>query len=190
MKPHVRIIGIDDAPFNFKDGSVLVVGTIVRLPNYLEGVMKTEIQVDGTDSTEKLGEMFNSSKYSEQLELIMLDGIALGGFNIVNLRRLHNETGIPVCTITRDRPDMDSIKKALENKFEDWKERWSLIKDIELVEVETEHKSIYVSHVGIELDDLKGLIRKSTVLGALPEPIRIAHLIASAMKTGESYGRA
>jgi endonuclease V-like protein UPF0215 family len=65
-----------------------------------------------------------------------------------------------------------------------------LIKDIELIEVETEHNPLFVSQVGMEIEELKGIIRKSTVIGALPEPIRIAHLIASAMKTGESYGRA
>jgi endonuclease V-like protein UPF0215 family len=43
MKPHVRIIGIDDAPFNFSDERVLVVGAVIRLLDYLEGVMKTEI---------------------------------------------------------------------------------------------------------------------------------------------------
>lgn len=190
MKPHVRIIGIDDAPFNFSDESVLVVGAVIRLLDYLEGVMKTEIRVDGTDSTDRLLQLLKNSRYLEQLELIMLDGIALGGFNIIDLERLHKETGIPVCTVTRDRPDMDSIQSALKQKFDDWRERWSLIENIELVEVETGHNPLFVSQVGMEIDELKGIIRKSTVIGALPEPIRIAHLIASAMKTGESYGRA
>jgi len=190
MKPHIRILGIDDAPFSFGDKEVLVVGAVVRLPNYLDGVMRTTIEVDGSDSTSKLSTMLNNSRFKDQIELIMLDGIALGGFNVVDLEKVVDETGIPICTITRDEPDMDSIREALENKFGDWKLRWSLIEKIELVKIKTEHKPIYVSHAGITLEDLKPFIKKSTVRGALPEPIRIAHLIASAMKTGESYGRA
>jgi hypothetical protein len=47
-----------------------------------------------------------------------------------------------------------------------------------------------VQHVGIGFAELKSVIRKSTVRGALPEPIRVAHLIVTAFKRGESYGRA
>ena len=57
MKPHVRVLGIDDSPFKFGDEKALVVGALVRIPNYLESVMKTEVTVDGTDSTDQLVEM-------------------------------------------------------------------------------------------------------------------------------------
>jgi len=190
MKPQVRVVGIDDAPFKFSEERVLVVGAVVRLPNYLEGVMRTEIGIDGTDSTTQLVTMLNNSRYKDQLELVMLDGIAFGGFNIIDLDKVFQETGIPVCSITRDEPDMDSIKKALKQKFKDWQVRWKLIVKAKLVELETQHKPVHVGYSGLKLEDLKLLVKRTTVRGALPEPIRIAHLIASAMKTGESYGRA
>ena len=190
MKPHVRILGIDDAPFKFSDETTLVVGAVVRLPDYLDGVMRTELEVDGSDSTEKLLEMLGRSRFKEQLELIMLDGIALGGFNVVDLGALHRKLDIPVCTVTREEPNMVAIKAALSKKFDDWEYRWGLIEQYEMKKVETEHKPLFVSHAGISFDELKVLIKLSTVRGALPEPIRIAHLIASAMKTGESYGKA
>ncbi|MFQ5911010.1 MAG: DUF99 family protein, partial [Thermoplasmata archaeon] len=47
-----------------------------------------------------------------------------------------------------------------------------------------------VQYAGISFDKLRILIGKSTLRGALPEPIRVAHLIGTAMKRGESYGRA
>jgi endonuclease V-like protein UPF0215 family len=190
MKPYIRVLGIDDAPFRFSQKEVIVVGAVIRVPGYLEGVMKTVVQVDGMDSTSMLLEMFKTSRFKQQIRLIMLDGIALGGFNIVDVKTLNKESGIPVCTITRDKPDMDSIKMALKKKFTDWKPRWELMENNKLVKMETSYKPIYVSCVGIKDDELRLIIENSTVRGALPEPIRAAHLIASAMRTGESYGGA
>ncbi len=57
MKPHLRVLGLDDSAFSFDEKEVVVVGAVVRLPNYLEGVLKTTVEVDGTDATERLAEM-------------------------------------------------------------------------------------------------------------------------------------
>ena len=40
------------------------------------------------------------------------------------------------------------------------------------------------------LDELKKIIDQSTVRGAIPEVLRVAHLIAAGVVTGESRGRA
>ncbi|MFQ6107648.1 MAG: DUF99 family protein [Thermoplasmata archaeon] len=190
MKEHVRILGIDDAPFDFSDRTTEIVGALIRTPNYIEAVMKSEIEVDGRDATNRIIDLILGSRYRGNVSMVFLDGIALGGFNVVDLDRLHKATGIPVASITRKEPDMESIRVALEAKFGDWRERLDMITRNEIRTVETEHKPVYVQHVGINLDTLRTLVRKSTVRGALPEPIRVAHLIVTAMKRGESYGRA
>ncbi|MCK4949320.1 MAG: DUF99 family protein [Thermoplasmata archaeon] len=190
MKEHIRILGIDDSPFSFEDESAEIVGALVRTPNYIEAVMKSEIDVDGWNSTRNVAEMVRASRYRENISMIFLDGIALGGFNVVDISKLSEDVGIPVASISRKRPDMESIRIALEKKFDDWKERFELITKNEIKKVETEHNPIYVQHVGIGFAELKSVIRKSTVRGALPEPIRVAHLIVTAFKRGESYGRA
>ena len=79
MKNQIRVLGIDDSPFGFKDRKALVVGALVRVPNYLEGVMKTEVEVDGIDSTEQLAHMISSSRYRDQIKAVMIDGIAVAG---------------------------------------------------------------------------------------------------------------
>ncbi|MCK4443731.1 MAG: DUF99 family protein [Thermoplasmata archaeon] len=190
MKPHPRVLGIDDSAFSFEEDEVVVVGAVVRIPNYLEGVLKTTVEVDGTDATERLVEMIGGSRYVKNLALILIDGIALGGFNVIDIEVLHSELGIPVATVTRDEPDLESMETALKAKFSDWEKRYDLIVRTELNRVETEHKPVYVQVIGEELENVKNLIAKSTVLGALPEPVRMAHLIATAIKTGESHGRA
>jgi len=189
MKPHVRILGIDDSPFKFSDDKVLVVGALVRLPNYLESVMRTEVEVDGVDSTDQLIKMISGSRYRDQIRAVMIDGIALAGFNVVDVERLSSELRTPVVTITRDKPDLDMMSNALKKHFENWRELFSMISRSELREVETEHKPVFACGVGLDWAEVERLIKASTVRGAVPEPIRMAHLISSAMVRGESYGR-
>ncbi len=189
MKQQVRILGIDDSPFSFGDGRSLVVGVLVRCPDYVEAVMKTEVTVDGTDATERLAEMVSRSRYREQVHALMLDGIALAGFNVVDISSLHDSLGIPVVTVTRDPPDYERIEVALRKHFDDWGDRLEMIRRLDLVEVQTPHKPVFACGVGVDLEGLRSLIGLSTVRGALPEPVRLAHLIASAMVRGESRGR-
>jgi len=197
MKPQFRVLGIDDGPFSFSDRKVPIIGVVVR-KGYIDAVMRTEAEVDGEDATSVISGLVMESGYRDQLEAVMLDGACVGGFNVVDIGELHFSTGLPVLTITRDRPDMGKIAVALEKlgsapkygrrPVQDWKKRLEILKRTRLVEVNTGHKPIYMGFAGIEEPQAKGIVTASTVRGAIPEPIRLAHLIARALVTGRSKG--
>jgi hypothetical protein len=189
MKQQIRILGIDDSPFRFGDRKALVVGALVRIPNYLEGVMRTDVTVDGADSSERLIEMISRSRYKDQIKAVMIDGIALAGFNVVDLEVLHQALRTMIITVTRDQPDLAKMKSALRKYFDDWERRYELITRLKLHRIETEHNPLYACAVGVEWAEVERLVRASTVRGVVPEPLRIAHLISAAMVKGESYGR-
>jgi endonuclease V-like protein UPF0215 family len=190
MKKQVRVMGIDDSPFSFQSDTTLVVGVVSRLPFYIEGIMRTECSVDGTDANQAILDMIERSRYREQLRLIMFDGVAVGGFNVVDISLLHESTGIPCATVTRELPDFERMRTALKLNFPDWQERLAVIRKNPLHKIGTAHKPLYAAVVGIDLDTLEEVLKACTVQGALPEPLRIAHLISSAMVLGESHGRA
>jgi len=190
MKAQSRILGVDDAPFVFTDEHVPVVGVVVRAPNYVEGVLTTRVRVDGTDATEVLSKAVSRSRYRRGLALILLDGAALGGFNVVDIEALHEGTGIPVATVTREKPDLDAMERVLRRKFADWERRLEILRRNELIRVETPHKPLYATVAGLAPRELKEAIHRCTVRGALPEPVRVAHLIATAIVKGESKGKA
>jgi uncharacterized protein len=120
----------------------------------------------------------------------MMDGACLGGFNVVDIDELSESTYLPVITITRDKPNQKKIKHALQKNFKDWKERWSLLQKGTLHMIPTQHNPIYIKCTRISLEDAKEIINISTIRGVIPEPIRVAHLIASGIIRGESYGKA
>ena len=190
MKAKSRFLGIDDGPFHFGDREVPVVGVAVQAPAYIEGVLMTHAQVDGRDATERILEMIRRSRYREGLRMVFLNGIAVGGFNVIDVDALHRELGVPVVTVTRRAPDLDAIRGALRRKFEDWEERWALIEGHRIEEITTRHTPLRVTYVGATRAEVVEALALTTVRGALPEPLRVAHLVAAATVKGESHGRA
>ena len=186
MKKEIRILGIDDASFDkFNDKRVLVIGTVFRGGSWLDGVVTTCVSVDGVNSTKKLIEMINGCKFKPQLQCLMLDGIAVGGFNIVDVQKLHKATGIPVVVVMRDYPEFKKIEDALiklnkANKIRLLKKAGDVIKV----------DNIYVQLVGIELEKAKKILKISCTRSFVPEPVRVAHLIGQGIAMGESRGRA
>ncbi|MFW6038465.1 MAG: DUF99 family protein [Candidatus Saliniplasma sp.] len=189
MKQKMRVLGIDDAPFEFEDEDVLVVGSIVRAPNYLEGILSTKVTVDGTDATEKLLSMIKTSRFVDQPYMILTDGAALGGFNLVDLKRLWEGTGIPAVSISRDKPDFEGIKEAMKEHLSDWEFKYEKISAGRMYRVETEHKPIFVQVEGIDISEVERIIKLFTIRGRIPEPIRISHIVASGIVRGESRGK-
>jgi endonuclease V-like protein UPF0215 family len=190
LKPHIRILGIDDSPFDFSSRKALVVGVVARLPMYIEGIMRTEVEVDGLDANDAIAAMVERSRYREQLRLVLFDGVAVGGFNVIDIDALHRRIGIPCATVTREMPDFDKMEAALRSHFPDWQERLRIIKRKPLFTVGPRRRSLYATIAGMGAETLEPILAECTVQGRLPEPLRIAHLISSAMVRGESHGRA
>lgn len=190
IKPEIRILGIDDAPFpSHTKNKVMLIGTVFRGGIWLDGVLRTYITGDGDDSTEKIIQMVNNTRHKDQIGVIMLDGVTFGGFNIANIKDIFEKTGVPVIVIMRKFPDFRRIKKAL-FRFEDHEKRWNSILDAgEVYKIENK-EPIYIQINGIDLKDAMEIVTLSITRSAIPEPVRVAHLIAAGVETGESKGSA
>ncbi|MBI2133478.1 DUF99 family protein [Candidatus Woesearchaeota archaeon] len=186
VKEEIRVLGIDDAPFDkFKgDRETLVIATFFRGGSFIDGVLSTRIEVDGSDSTWKLIEMVNGCKFRPQLQCLMLDGIAVGGFNIVDVTELSSRTGLPVIVVVRDYPDFERIITVLKNlKME---EKIRLIEKAGKVE---KIGNVYCQLINITSEKAAEIIRVTATHSFIPEPIRAAHIIASGLVFGESRGK-
>jgi hypothetical protein len=188
LKPEIRILGIDDSPLI--SDSILVIGAIMRGGDWLEGVTRTYITRDGLDATERLAEMVMQSKHYAQVRIVMLNGVTMGGFNVVDTDELFRRTGIPVITIMRKLPDMDGIRRALVNLSEP-EYRYSLIlKSGKPIEVPMARGApVYMQPIGIDEVAALQIVQDSATHSRIPEPVRVAHLIATGVVLGESSRR-
>lgn len=183
-KPHPRVFAFDDAPFHFGEARTPVVGLSVVLPGYVEGVLRGEVAIDGTDATDVLTRLVNASRHRPASTAILLGGISLGGFNVVDLDRLFEGTGLPVVTVARRKPDLAAMQRAFERHLPGQGERARLLSAHPLFPLPTRPRPLWVAAVGIPATEAKSLLRKSLVRGSYPEPLRLAHLFASAIPPG------
>lgn len=195
VKPEIRVIGFDDGSFEpHTEGSTCLVGVVSRGGQWIDGVLVDEVEIDGTDSTSTMIDMINKSRHKEQLRIILTSGITFAGFNVLDVNDLFERTGLPVIVVSREEPDMDSVKQAIKNVPE-WEDRWKKLSsagDIFPVKIQSSdarESTIYLQAVGMTKEDAKKVVKTVSTRSSIPEPLRIAHLVATAIARGESVGR-
>ncbi|TGC11097.1 endonuclease dU [Methanolobus halotolerans] len=190
IKEEIRILGIDDSALISE--SILIVGAFFRGGLWLDGVMRSYLTRDGMDGTDTIEEMVKSSKHYTQIRIIMLDGITYGGFNTIDIVHLYEETGIPVIVLMREYPDFGMIRKALEYlPHKDLREE-IIAKAGKISKVHTKNtlNPVYIQCRGIDIKDAARIVKLSATRSNIPEPLRVAHLIATGIILGESRGKA
>lgn len=181
MRLH-HAIGFDDAPFDRSHKrNVRVIGASYS-GRTLHGVVSGQVRRDGQNSTCELTRLV-AGYGGDHLGLILLQGIALAGFNVVDLHTLHRETGLPVLVVARRPPDLTRIRAALLEQVPGGKRKWRLIQRAGEMEP---CGGVWVQRVGLSLNDSQAALTALTVTGRVPEPLRAAHLIAGGVAQGRS----
>ncbi len=186
LKRFSNVIGFDDAPFlHHYVGNVPVVGAVFT-GLQLTGVLIGQVEKDGPDAAENLARLVAESKFAEHVQLLMLQGITLAGFNVVDLFSLHHQLDMPILVVSRRLPDMASIQKALVNQIPAGEQKWALIEQLGTPEPAG---NVYVQRVGLTIEEAEDVVERFAVHSHIPEPLRTAHLIAGAIAEGQSRGR-
>lgn len=187
MKAITNVVGFDDAPFaHAHRGDVRVVGAVCSRTR-LDGVLSGRVRRDGRNATDALIGLVAGSKFREHVRAVMLQGIALAGFNVVDIHRLSRELDVPVVVTVRRHPRLGMVKDALFERTPGGARKWQLIERAGPLE---QVGALWMQRVGVTRPEAIALLRATTLHGNVPEPLRLAHLIAGGVTTGESRGRA
>ena len=216
----MNVMGFDDGPFSHAHrGRVLLVGALCA-GTRLDGVVSGHVRRDGGDAASRMIDLVRSSQFGDSIRAVMLQGIAVGGFNVVDVHELSRALDVPVLIVTRRPPDLDAVRRALFSEAPPGRPRvagaerkWDLIVAAGPVEFlgpsrralrrlagaraypagskgEQPVPRIYVQRIGLTVEAARKLIEATTLHGNIPEPVRIAHLIAGGIVVGRSRGRA
>ena len=178
-----RVVGFDDGFGGFGDELAYIVGCVTA-GGYVEGFLIDKIEVDGYDVTDKIVDLILRSRFKIQLRCILLSGITFAGFNVADVVEINERTGIPVLVVLERKPNFEKIEKALRKLgFEDRLEIMRKAGDVKEV------NGFYVQTAGCNLDFAKRVLNLTVLRGKTPEPLRIAHLVASALIHNESKRR-
>lgn len=178
----IRAIGFDDAPFVRKAGKPVSIAGIVCAGTRFEGMLWGQIEPDGWDATDTIATMLLNSKFLPQAHIVLLDGISLGGFNVVNLPALSDAIERPCVSVMRRYPNLEKVEYALRRLPEPDRRLAVIAKAGEIYQ-----SPPFVFQVqGATPETIARVLARLTDRGHVPEALRLAHLIASAVMNGES----
>lgn len=180
-------VGFDDAPFQRRQaGRVAVVGAVFASTRF-DGVLLGSVERDGDDATEVFATLLRRSRFYEHVQVVLLQGVTFAGFNIVDVPALAAELRRPVLVVARRQPNWTKLQQALCEKVRHGVAKWKQLERLGPMEAVG---GVYVQRWNLSLDEARDVIQRTTIWGRLPEPLRVAHLIAGALSRGESRGGA
>ncbi len=188
MKPRRRphVLGIDDAPFAKRArAAVPIVGVTTAGADLVESVAVTRFPVDGDAATEFLAAWIAGLRIRPALQAVVIGGVTIAGLGVVDITTLAERAAVPVLAVSRRDPARNRVAEALHAA--------GLAARIPLVEATPPAFAVdgglYVSTAGTTAADAAAIVRATRGKAAVPEALRIAHLIARALVLGESRGR-
>jgi hypothetical protein len=155
-------------------------GALVRADRQFDGLVYGSCTVGGTDATDAILTLF-SELDREDVRYLVVAGVAIAWFNVVDLRRLHDELGVPVLDVTFEAST--GLESALREQFsgDDLAARLDTLRtQPDRFAVELDDHTVFVRAVGISDERAARVVRGFTHAGGRPEPVRVARLCARA----------
>lgn len=182
----IRVVGFDDAPFPRKPRvRVPLVGAVCAGTRF-EGMVLGRVVRDGFGATDEIARLLVDGKFLPQVHLVLLDGIAFGGFNVVDLERLARALDRPCVAVMRKHPDLPAVERVLASLSRGEQRLATLRRAGPIHAAPPFHFQVQ----GATPAEIARALPRVTDRGHVPEALRLAHLIGTAIVTGQSGRRA
>lgn len=159
VKREIRTLGV--VAKRCKNGGSLVIGVVFRGGLYLDGVLKATAH--DPDITGAMVEMIKSSPHYPQIRVLILHEVLIDEEVRIDPSQLYNEVKRPLILLSDG--DFKGEHRA----------------PTEVLEVELGGKTVKVIPLGLRRREAEKILTITTRDGVLPEPIRVAELISSAL---------
>ena len=156
----------------------------MRADKDVDGFVFSKATVGGMDATEKVIGMYKTLG-RDDVNLLLLNGCIISWYNVIDLHKVAEETGLPLICITYE--ESEGLDKYFKELFpKNWESRVQVYhknKERTPLELKTGH-TIYIRFLGMSFEEAKRILDEFTSNGTIPEPLRVARLLArAAVKT-------
>ncbi|MWG34659.1 endonuclease dU [Halomarina oriensis] len=163
------------------DGSQsTIAGAVVRSDRALDGLAFSTISHGGSDATVRIATLFEDLG-REDVQSVVLAGVAPAWFNLVDLTTLAERVDRPVVAVSFE--ESEGLEPALREQFsgDALADRLAVYEALpERHPVAVNDETLFVRAVGCEESAAADLVRRHTPEGGRPEPLRVARLAARA----------
>jgi endonuclease V-like protein UPF0215 family len=177
-KPAIRVLGIAESFVRRLPISRLA-GVVMRADLRIDGVALASATVGGNDATCAVLEIYEELDRAD-VNVLLLSGAVISWFNIIDIHEIFEKTEKPVICLTyEDSPGLEGyIREYFPNPDEKLRS-YEQLGSRQLIRLKTGYE-VYVRTIGATPEDARTLINKFTLDGRIPEPVRVARLVARA----------
>ena len=177
-KKAFRALGISESFVKGVSKESVLAGVVMRADKAIDGFVFSTATVGGMDATRKTIEMHRTLERND-INLLILNGCVISWYNVIDLHKVAEETGLPLICVTYE--ESAGLEKYFTELFpEDWENRVKIYhknKARTPVKLDTGY-TVYARFLNMSLEQAKGILNKFTLHGSIPEPLRVARLIA------------
>ncbi|MFB6106692.1 MAG: DUF99 family protein [Halobacteriaceae archaeon] len=177
MKPGARALGVAES---YRGDRSTLAGAVVRASRVVDGFAFASCAVGGTDATGAVVDLFRSLD-REDVRYVVVAGVALAWYNLLDLRAIHDAVDRPVISVTFE--ESDGLETAIREAFDgdDRDARLATYRALPPREaLSVNDESVFVRAVGCRSGEARDVVRAYTPAGGRPEPVRVARLAARA----------
>ena len=179
-KKGIRGLAVAESFSQTSKKSVLV-GIVMSTDLVIDGFVMGHSTVGGDDATDAILAMHEKLNRSD-VSFLLISGIVISSYNILDVKRISEKIGLPVIGVTYEESAgiEDAIKHHFPESYETKLAEYSKLGSREKVTLHTSH-NLYIRNEGCTVLEAKQLLDKVTSQGSIPEPLRIAQLLANTL---------
>ena len=179
-KKGIRGLAIAES-FSQESKKSVLSGIVMSTDLIIDGFVMGHSTVGGDDATDAILEMYKRLDRPD-VSFLLISGIVISLYNIIDLKRISEDTGLPVIGVTYEESEgiEDAIKHHFPNSYESKLTEYSNLDSREKITLHTSH-DLYVRKEGCTVLEAKQLLDKITLQGSVPEPLRISQLLANTL---------
>ncbi|MCS7116339.1 MAG: DUF99 family protein [Nitrososphaerales archaeon] len=185
-KKGIRALGIAESFRKGKADRSILSGVVMRSDLIIDGFVFGSATLGGDDATDQIIKMFERLRRND-INLIMLGGAIISLYNIIDIDRLYQYTNTPIICLTFE--ESKGLEPHIKHHFpQGWEKKLEAYKKLgERVplRLKTGH-TVYVRTSGITIDDAEIILNRFTLQGSIPEPIKVARILARSRLDEES----
>jgi endonuclease V-like protein UPF0215 family len=184
-KRAVRLLGVaESTPLGAT--TAILAGVVMRADLIIDGMSWESATISGMDASDAVVALVRRLG-REDLGGVLLHGSVIAGYNVVDLQHIHDATRLPVISVSQE--PQSNLRGILQAKFsKDWQSRWRIVEQngpLQPLHLPTGN-TVFLQCYGTQADTAGELVKRLTRFGGIPEPLRVARLLARVLTASRS----